>query len=303
MDCFIYGCGCLYNRILPVIRMCDEINVLGVVTTDKPETPAIDGFKRLQANETDWESADLVIIAIEDWREVFNELSRSGLPDEKIMLGKVFELPYFDLNEYMQVKYCRPSIISNSCLGGRVYKEMGLKALTPCVNAICFDDDSYIRFIKNLSIYKDVDIRPLKSNINERFAGTYNREYFIPKGIVGDEIIWHFPHDDMDKAIYNWNRRKSRINESNLFYLMIAFSDEGAYAFDRLDTEKKICFYYRDLGLKSVVYTPEWNNIDVQRNYDYNYVMFVHRYATNMEGRTRMNWISFLNGKKSFLRW
>ena len=303
MKCYIYGAGCMYNRIMGRVHLSADVNVMGVITTDPPVSRTLDGYQRMRADDADWHDVDYVIIAVEDWKPIFSIITEYGVPDEKILNGKVFELPYFNLRDYLQLKSSRPSIVSNTCLGGRVYKELGLEMHTPCINAVCLDDKQYIDFLKDFKTLTDRDIVPIKQDERISYPGTYNREFFMPQGDLGGKIKWCFPHEDIDIALSNWNRRRKKINYENISCLMIPFSDEGAFEFDQLEVERKLGFYYKDLGLKSVVYTPEWNDPDVQRSYDFNYVMFVHRYATNVEGKGRVNWIDFLRGSNTYLRW
>lgn len=303
MDCYIYGAGHLYNRIVNMLRLSNDIRIIGVITTEKPAYGTIDGFRRYSLESVDFSVSDYVIIAVENWKEIFSILKKRGLSNESIILGKVFTLPYFDFIEYIKMKKGHPSIISNSCLGGRVCKELGIEMLTPTINAACFDDNNYIEFIDNIKNYVSEDIIPYENNRNDICRGTYNREFFIPKGILNSKIVWSFPHDDISYAVSNWNRRRERVNFDNMSFIMIAFSDEGAISFDALNLERKVCFYYKNLGLKSVIYTPEWNEVEIKRKYDYNYPMFVHRYATNIEGLGRVNWLNFLNGNENILRW
>lgn len=304
MDCYIYGAGQMYNRIVSRIRLHNELNILGVVTTDIPQYDRIDSYKRYSALEVEWNAADYVIIAVEDWKPIYKILSSYGVPEDRVINGKIFELPYFEFSDYITLKNSRPSIISNTCLGGRVYKELAVKMYSPFINLAAESDESYISFLKEFRESNVLEIQPYLPQEDPTYSGIYNnRKVFINKAIVDGKYPLLIPHDDLDVCIHNWKKRRTRLNYTNLSVLMIAFSDNGAYEFEELNYDRKICFYYKDLGLKSLVYTPEWNNREIQMQFDYNYQMFVHRYATNIEGHGRVNWINFLLGKDEYLRW
>ncbi len=302
MNCYIYGAGQMYNRIISQVKSQDGLFIRGVVTTETPEHLSIDSYHRYSACEVNWKEAELVIIAVEKWMEIAEILHGFGVSDDKIIRGNVFLNPCFNLKDYISVRKSMPTIISNTCLGGRVYKELGLKMRSPTINCICLNDDEYINFIMSIENCMSKEMHVLENKADYYHENSYNREYFMAAGEVGENCKWLFPHDDVDTAISNWNRRKERINYNNLTYLMIAFSDDGARKFDALKVSRKLGFYYKNLGLESIIYTPEWNNPEIQRKYDYNYVMYVHRYATNIERMSRINWIEFLLDN-NYLRW
>lgn len=101
-----------------------------------------------------------------------------------------------------------------------------------------------------------------------------------------------------------WNQRRHRVNFDNIIALMIIITDDEAYEFDKIPIERKLGFYYKDLNLQSVLYTPEWNNTSLYYRYDFRYPNFIHRfYARNSEMLGRIDWIRFLTGKSDFLRY
>ena len=303
IDCYIYGAGNMYNRLRCIIKQITEINIIGVITSEATNYELIDGYKRYDLRNVDFGEADYVIIAVEFWPEIANVLKEHNVEEEKILLWRAFFNPDFDIQDYLKLKKSNPTIISNTCLAGRIYKELGLKMLTPTINAGCLSDRDYLQFMKNLKNYAKGEMKPLREKEVYYNPNTYNREFFMASGVLCEECKWLFPHDDIQVAIDNWNRRKCRINYRNISYLMIISSDEGAREFDKFDVERKIGFYYKDLGLKNVIYTPDWNNPEIRRKYDYNYVIYVHRYATNAESISRINWVKFLGNRDDYLRW
>ena len=301
--CYIYGAGNLYNKISAVLHLHRHIiEIIGVVTTDEPKMAFLDEYRCFKAIDVDWDKSDLVIIAVENWKSIYDYLQMLGVALEKIIRGQVFLLPHFDFNLYMKLQKSRISILANTCLGGRIYKELGLRALTPTINALCIDEGAYIKFLNNLEFYLNFD---MEEYTGERtfVAGTLNNEKFMPCGVIDNDIRWLFPHTDcINAAISKWNTVKSRINLDNLAVTMVIFNDADAKAFEKLPIKKKIGFYYRDLSLKSVIYTPEWDDLRIRHKYNFSYGAFIHRYATNIQSVSRIDWIRFLIGNDDYLR-
>lgn len=64
----------------------------------------MDGYKCSKAMCVDFDKADLVIIAVEDWKPVYAYLQTLGVASEKIIRGSVFLLPCFGFDLYMKLK-------------------------------------------------------------------------------------------------------------------------------------------------------------------------------------------------------
>lgn len=304
LKCYIYGAGMEYNRLKSYIGLYkNEIEIIGIVTTRKQNFSYMDGFPCITIDKINAGEYDYVIIAVRNWKEVGGILKEYGITEEKWIRSTVFYCPYFDLHEFLKLKKSRVSILSNFCLGGFVYKELGLKVLSPTINMFCLGED-YIEFLKHYKDYLSMDIQPYNEVNQEYIRGTLNRERFIPKGIIGSRIVWYFNHDDTpEDAIANWNRKRKEVNFDNIAAIMIIQSDEEAYRFEELDIDKKIGVYYRNLPLKSVVFCSEWEqNAKLRRQFDFNWPKYANRYMTNWNMLGRVDWIRFLNGKK-YLRY
>lgn len=90
------------------------------------------------------------------------------------------------------------SVISQNCIGGVFYHDMGMKFLTPTIN-LFFKEPDFVKFVLNLKYYLrlEIDIK-------------WEEEY--PIGKI-DDIEIHFMHyDSCKEAKMAWERRKDRIN-------------------------------------------------------------------------------------------
>ena len=146
---YIFGHGFIYSRLasyLPLYRQ--KLDILGIITTEK-SIDSIDGYPCFKARKVDLNEADYIIIAVEKWREIADYLTKLGADCSKFIRANIFFLPYFDLDKYLNIRSRNISIIANDCLGGMVYKELGMRALSPTINAFS-DFNNYSIYVNNL---------------------------------------------------------------------------------------------------------------------------------------------------------
>ena len=185
--------------------------------------------------------------------------------------------------------------------GGVIYNELGLKMLSPTINMFCAGKD-YIEFLKRYEYYLKIK---MKEYSNECYIdGSLGREVFYPKGILDNSIVWKFNHNtNAREAVEKWNERSKRVNFNNIAVIMIIQCDEDAYEFDALNLDKKIGVYYKDLGLKDVIFIDGWADENVRRSVEWNWPSYANRRMVNVRGcMSPINWIRFLNGQKDYRR-
>lgn len=291
-----------YNRLTSYLIYYRELfNILGIVTTNK-ERKVIDGYKCITIEEMNLSYMDYILIAVADWQEVKDSLKQFGINDDQMIRSNVFYNPFFDFDEYIKLRNNKISILSNFCVGGMIYKELGLKMRSPTIDMYCLGDD-YINFLKN---YEELLKGEMREYISKDYIkGTMGYEYFTPKGILDNQIIWYFNHNqNASDAIDKWNERVKRFNFENVVALMTIQTDEEAYKFNELPIKKKLGIYYKDLTLESVIYCPYWNESNVRFHYRGNWPAYANRYMTNIYDNVpgAIDWIKFLNGDKNFKR-
>ncbi len=177
------------------------------------------------------------------------------------------------------------SIISNNCIGGILYHDLGLKFNSPTINTLIYGDE-FIEFIKNLREYIDCELIYDKSS----------KEY--PIGILFSKdkkvIHIHFLHDNtFEEAKSNWNRRKNRIDYNNLFVIYEHFnkSDDSIIEdFDKINYHKVVFTHKKFNNIKSSKFiyacrkekgfgtiTKFKNKLSGKRNiYDYDIVKYIN---------------------------
>lgn len=161
----------------------------------------------------------------------------------------------------------------------------------------------YLEFLEQYEYYLNCEMKELQ--LENYVDGTISLETFYLKGILDNKIVWNFNHSvNVRKAIAQWNLRKERFNYFDVAAIMTLQSDEDAIRFEKLKIRKKIGIYYRDLGLKHVVYIPEWyNDSELILRYGGNWPDFVNKYMAGIDGYiSPINWIKFLLGSESYYR-
>lgn len=137
------------------------------------------------------------------------------------------------------------SILSNNCWGGIIYDIYGMKYTTPTIG-LYFSSKDYIKFLKNISHYLSCDL--IEENISNHLVCNCK--------IVGklDDINIYFLHyKSFEEAKSKWNKRKQRLNFSDL---LVKFSDQNGFKyedfeeFDKLNFKNKI-FVTTNQNIKS----------------------------------------------------
>lgn len=131
------------------------------------------------------------------------------------------------------------TLISNHCMGGIMYHDLGLRFQSPTINLKILPDD-YIEFVEHLEYY-------LKQEIEHapEMEGTF------PVGKIarmdGDGYIYiYFVHyHSFEDAVSKWKSRTKRTNWDNMIILMTARDGceyETLQRFEALSYERKVCF-------------------------------------------------------------
>ena len=107
------------------------------------------------------------------------------------------------------------TIISQNCIGGILYHDMGLQFTSPTINLYLTGKD-FVTFTVNLDYYLSLKLRM-----------TWGEEY--PIGYLGDIAIYFMHYHTCQEAEKMWERRKRRINWEKIVVLctdMEEFTDE-----------------------------------------------------------------------------
>ncbi|MGB4659210.1 MAG: DUF1919 domain-containing protein [Mobilitalea sp.] len=234
-------------------ELSGTIDVIGI-TSNITVFNKINGFSYLPKASLPKIDFDIIIIMAENkaFIEIASEAAALGIPNEKLISYRVFTLPNFNLQTYLEIRESKPTIFSNNCWGGITYHHLKLEFTSPLINMYENSRD-YIKLLKNPEKYMNSKLT-LKE---ECYEPTLKRNYPI---CYCDDILLHFNHDtSFEEANESWERRKKRINWNNLFVMMYTESEEIAMEFAKLPYERKICFVPFPSSEKSLVYVDFCN--------------------------------------------
>jgi len=97
------------------------------------------------------------------------------------------------------------TIISQNCIGGVFYHDMGMQFLSPTINLFMKEPD-FVRFVLNMRHYMEQEL-----------VMRWGEEY--PVGTLGDIEIHFMHYDSCTLAKNGWDRRKQRINWDKILIL------------------------------------------------------------------------------------
>lgn len=139
------------------------------------------------------------------------------------------------------------SIISQNCIGGVMYHELGLKFCSPTIN-IYIEAEDFIKFCENMQHYLSIEAKSLR----------FVKERSYPVGYLDDIKIYFVHYTSEEEAIKKWEERRKRINYKKICIVMTdrdGFNKEILHRFSSLKY-KKILFASRNYSNKDVIFMP-----------------------------------------------
>lgn len=129
------------------------------------------------------------------------------------------------------------TLISNHCMGGIMYHDLGIQFQSPTINLKILPDE-YIEFVEHLEYY-----------LLQKVEHAPEMEGAFPVGkiarIDGDGYIYFVHYHNFEDAVSKWETRTKRINWDNIIILMTA-RDGCEYTtlqrFEALPYKRKVCF-------------------------------------------------------------
>ena len=154
------------------------------------------------------------------------------------------------------------TIISNTCIGGRLYHDYGKKFLSPTID-FYMEPESFTRFCLNLKYYMNCEIKPLPDLKYDYLNNFYACD------IGGLIALFGHTNDSYEKIITKWNERKKRINYDNIVVIctdrnvlvepFTRCSEDVVKEFGKIPY-KKIFFSTVDYKYDYVSYLPSFKN-------------------------------------------
>ena len=164
------------------------------------------------------------------------------------------------------------SIISSDCTAGCICKDLKVRMNSPTRN-FYFNAEDYIKLCQNLEYYLGL---PLTDD-------TSDDEFPYLTALCGDIRLFLVHFNTVEQAQGEWERRKTRVNYNNLFFIMNdrnGCTDKELKAFDELPYLNKVCFtHIKYPEYKSTVYIPGSENRDCLKSLmEYIHCWWVKRY-------------------------
>ena len=149
------------------------------------------------------------------------------------------------------------TIISNTCIGGRLYHDYHKRFLSPTID-FYMEPSEFVKFCLRLEYYLNCEIKPLS---NYRFDYL---EDFLFCDIGG--LIAGFSHSNnsYDTIIKKWNERKKRVNYNNI---VVICTDRNVLTKPVKKCDKETVEKFGEIPYKKVLFSIV--------NYKYDYVSYL----------------------------
>ena len=181
------------------------------------------------------------------------------------------------------------TIISSNCLGGIIYHELGVRFNSPTIN-MYFEASDYIKFLKNLNYYLNVEIKPYKDSTLD-----------YPVAIIDDIKLYCVHYNSFNEVKELWERRCKRVNKDNLFVIMTqrdGCTENDINEFNELSYKNKVIFVNEKYkNIESAYYIK---NTDDFKN---NGIIDLSKYISIFSGKRYIDlfdYVSFLNNETKY---
>lgn len=106
------------------------------------------------------------------------------------------------------------TLISQNCIGGVIYKNLGLEFRSPTINMF-IEDENFVKLVENLEYYMSLEAEALC----EKFVDPIDKSFSYPKIKVGDIELCCLHYKSCQEAIDSWERRRKRVNLNNVYVI------------------------------------------------------------------------------------
>ena len=164
------------------------------------------------------------------------------------------DVPNKNYNKYVfklrkKLKNKSVTIISNNCIGGILYHDLGLKFNSPTINTLIYGDE-FVEFVKNIKDYMNCEL------VYDQTSSQYPIGVLLPTNKKSIHI--HFLHNNtFEEAKTDWDRRKNRVNYNNMFVIyehFNKFDNSIIEEFDKLNYHKVVFTHKKFKNIKSAKY-------------------------------------------------
>lgn len=259
--CILWATGITFTQNINLVKYYEYIGcikVVGVTSNDCIYDKILD-WPFIHKSDIEKTAFDLIIIMEDNrLREIEQEILEMGFSNEKFISYRILNIPNLNLEKYMQIRKNPPTIFANNCWGGVIYHRLGLQFMSPFINMFVNAED-YLKLLSEPQKYVEEKLSLCGKGYDE---GT-KLNYPIATCL---DIKLHFNHyESFELANDCWERRKKRINWSNLFIMMYTDDEKIAERFSELPYPQKICFVPFEQQNPDICYINYIHRIDSPR--------------------------------------
>ncbi len=295
----LWGIGEGYN-IFTSLRGHDLVEVVALTDNETRSITSIDGIPVICPKDLIEYSYDYLIVSVMNdriYKEIVKEAEEMGIDRSIILPLRIFQIPFFNFEDYIKIKESNISILSDYCFAGFLYHKFGMKFTSPTINMYA-NNENFYRFISDLDKYMNTPMVEVENAIDQPYLGCFA----YPRGRI-DDVEWEFNHDPLyETAAARWKKGVERFNWDNYIVVMSIRSDQMARQFNELPIEHKMGFYWKDLGLDSVICMPEWKTPSIRQKYGFDFARLANRVADEAGGIRTVNWMKALLHEDGYSR-
>lgn len=300
MNVLIWGLGKGFWELYNILKANEELGkfeIIGYVSKDA-ERRSID--KKCVLFPKDIRTYNLkfdYIIVTTD--KFYKEIADYGecelaVSRKKFINGKVFKIPHFEWNKYIQIYDKEWSIVADTCIGGVMANALGLPFCSPFVNVrVGIEKNDYYYLIENLDDY--MKLSPSKSaklKYKDIDWNGWECRIDFPKLWYGDVMLHGFHYESQDSFFEIWEKRRKRYNPEYKVILKILYDEEDVQKFQSIPCKRKLGFYYKETDDKNIITVcPKESAVDI--SYQYGSYVFYY-FVNNGEIFTYINIFDFL---------
>lgn len=111
--------------------------------------------------------------------------------------------------ERNKISFNKFTIISNTCIGGVIYHDLGIRFQSPTINVYIRPKD-FVKFCENISFYLTLPLIEVP----------YNAQIGYPVGQLGDITLYCKHYATFEEAKQMWDSRKNRIDWDHIYFIM-----------------------------------------------------------------------------------
>lgn len=113
------------------------------------------------------------------------------------------------------------TIISNNCLAGFIYQDLGLQYKSPTIG-LQFTQSDFIKFCRNFPKYTSLNLEECEDDLLSKFKKLGGCKIDFPVGKIDDIPIFFQHYINYKEAKDKWEKRLKRINNKCLFFIFVA---------------------------------------------------------------------------------